>query len=135
MSAEDGMDPPGPALTGVPPTPPSRRFEEHAVGGRAYSLEVEGQTVELGASIIHAENALVSRLAAEVGLEKEAPPSGRFALYDGRTLIFRESSWWILNVLQLFWRYGFTAFTFRRCVCFLLAWPPALVCSCAEAGA
>lgn len=84
------------------------------MGGRANSAEVDGQTVELGASIVHAENALVSRLATEVGLEKEVPPSGHFAVYDGRTLVFRESNWWILNVLQLLWRYLFTGFSFCR---------------------
>lgn len=28
-------------------------------------------------------------------------------VYDGDTLVFEESSWFIVNMLKLIWRYGF----------------------------
>jgi hypothetical protein len=85
------------------------RFEKGDVGGRAHSVEIEGQTIELGASLIWDGNAYVKELAGAVGLDLIPPgvrADGLFAVYDGRELVFAESRWWILNFIQMVWRYG-----------------------------
>ena len=67
----------------------------------------------LGASIIWHGNQYVRELAAVAGLKTKQPgPGGSSgasrlsAIYDGRELIFRESSWSLLTALRLFFRWG-----------------------------
>lgn len=87
---------------GCLPPPPlplfPRSFERSRLGGRTEEVEVGGARLELGASIVWHRNVLVRDLAAAAGLEREAagPPEGTpdlFAVYDGKTLVFEESSW------------------------------------------
>ena len=46
-------------------------------------------------------------LAKAVGLDTEEPVAaeGLTAVYDGKTLVLEESSWSIVTLLRLLWRY------------------------------
>lgn len=88
----------------------SCRFEQSdRVGGRALSVTIDGHVVELGAGILHQENALMVQMAKAANLTLAAPPGadGLLALFDGAELVFRESSWRIITFIKLIWRYGF----------------------------
>ncbi|KAL4428033.1 hypothetical protein ABPG75_002122 [Micractinium tetrahymenae] len=93
-------------------------FEREHLGGRAQELQYGGLTLELGASMVWGKNFLMRDLTAAAGLEREQPSAGEgaglFAVYDGRELVFAESTWRILTLIRLLWRYWLSWFTFRR---------------------
>ncbi|KAG7672478.1 hypothetical protein KSW81_001442 [Nannochloris sp. 'desiccata'] len=84
------------------------------VGGRAFSLDIDGHTIEMGASIFHEDNVLVTKMAKLSNLTPNAPQGSSqtasgddlFALFDGTSLIFRQSPWRIITLIKLLWRYG-----------------------------
>jgi hypothetical protein len=60
------------------------------------------------------KNYLVKDLAAAAGLECVSPPSdGLLAVYDGKELVFEQSTWGIVSLLRLILRYGFSWWSFR----------------------
>lgn len=78
---------------------------------------LDGQVIELGASIIYEDNFLVAEMSRRAGLELLKPaPSGSslLALYDGRSLVFQESSWRLITLFKLLWRYGFAFWRYKR---------------------
>jgi len=75
----------------------------------------------MGASIVYKDNYLITKMAKVSNLTPTAPhgssqtASGAdlFALFDGTSLIFRQSSWSIITLIKLLWRYGFQPWTYR----------------------
>ena len=41
------------------------------------------------------------------GLSAVQSPSGLVGVYNGETLVYEESSWFIINMIKLIWHYGF----------------------------
>jgi hypothetical protein len=91
------------------------RFEQSGrVGGRAFSLDIEGHRIEMGASIFHNENHLIARMAKIANLTPTAPQGSSetagsddlFALFDGTSIVFSQSPWKIITLIKLLWRYG-----------------------------
>uniref|UniRef100_H0WQN5 Prenylcysteine oxidase 1 n=1 Tax=Otolemur garnettii TaxID=30611 RepID=H0WQN5_OTOGA len=64
-------------------------FEREEVGGRLATMMVQGQEYEAG------------------GLSALQFSGGLVGVYDGETLVFEESNWFIINMIKLIWRYGF----------------------------
>jgi prenylcysteine oxidase/farnesylcysteine lyase len=68
----------------------------------------------MGASIFHADNHLIAKMAkisnlnptAPQGTSQTATSNDLFALFDGTSLIFRQSPWKIITLIKLLWRYG-----------------------------
>eukprot|EP01025_Chloroclados_australasicus_P018855 TRINITY_DN20046_c0_g1_i1.p1 TRINITY_DN20046_c0_g1~~TRINITY_DN20046_c0_g1_i1.p1 ORF type:complete len:510 (+),score=55.11 TRINITY_DN20046_c0_g1_i1:52-1530(+) len=87
------------------------------VGGRIYSFQYEGKTLEIGGSIIHKKNKYLLQLAKEMGLETpgvgDADGDSLMAIFDGNQFVFKESKYSIVNYFNLIWRYGFAALIFR----------------------
>ncbi|KAK9809372.1 hypothetical protein WJX73_009603 [Symbiochloris irregularis] len=92
-------------------------YEGLAVGGRTQSIEVSGETVELGASIFcelnyylrdWAESLQLGRVPA--GLNTTDAP---FAIFDGSSFVFQQSTWSAVSLCRLVWRYGLSYFRFR----------------------
>ncbi|KAM5227855.1 prenylcysteine oxidase 1 [Ctenodactylus gundi] len=83
-------------------------FERQEVGGRLATLTVDGQDYEAGGSVIHPLNLHMKRFIKDLGLSAvPASSGGLVGVYDGESLVFEESSWFIINMLKLVWRYGF----------------------------
>lgn len=82
-------------------------FERGEVGGRLATLTVEGQDYEAGGSVIHPLNLHMKRFVKDLGLSTVQTSGGLLGVYDGETLVFEESSWFIMNMIKLVWRYGF----------------------------
>lgn len=82
-------------------------FEREEVGGRLAVLEVQGHDYEAGGSVIHPLNLHMKRFVKELGLSSVPASGGLVGVYDGKSLVFEESSWFIINMLKLVWRYGF----------------------------
>ncbi|XP_051010810.1 prenylcysteine oxidase 1 [Acomys russatus] len=82
-------------------------FEREEVGGRLATLEVQGDDYEAGGSVIHPLNLHMKRFVKELGLSSVPASGGLVGVYNGKALVFEESSWFIINMLKLVWRYGF----------------------------
>ncbi|OWK10757.1 PCYOX1, partial [Cervus elaphus hippelaphus] len=82
-------------------------FEKGKVGGRLATLNVEGQEFESGGSVIHPLNLHMKRFVKDLGLSAVQSPSGLVGVYNGETLVYEESSWFIINMIKLIWHYGF----------------------------
>jgi hypothetical protein len=76
----------------------------------------------MGASIFHEENLLITKMAKLSNLTPTAPKGSSsqtangddlFALFDGTSLIFRQSPWRIITLIKLLWRYGFQPWYYR----------------------
>ncbi|XP_045405754.1 prenylcysteine oxidase-like [Lemur catta] len=85
-------------------------FEREEVGGRLATMTVQGQDYEAGGSIIHPLNLHMKRFVKDLGLSTLPVSGGLVGVYDGETLVFEESSWFIINMIKLIWRYGFQSF-------------------------
>ncbi|KAB0381128.1 hypothetical protein FD755_008912 [Muntiacus reevesi] len=82
-------------------------FEKGKVGGRLATLNVQGQEFESGGSVIHPLNLHMKRFVKDLGLSAVQSPSGLVGVYNGETLVYEESSWFIINMIKLIWHYGF----------------------------
>ncbi|XP_044519514.1 prenylcysteine oxidase 1 [Gracilinanus agilis] len=82
-------------------------FERGKVGGRLATLKVEGHEYESGGSIIHPLNLHMKRFVKELDLSTLQGTGGLLGIYNGETLVFEESNWFIINMLKLLWHYGF----------------------------
>ncbi|XP_005385674.1 PREDICTED: prenylcysteine oxidase 1 [Chinchilla lanigera] len=82
-------------------------FEREEVGGRLATLKVEGQDYEAGGSVIHPLNLHMKRFVKDLGLSTVPASGGLVGVYNGETLVFEESSWFIINMIKLVWHYGF----------------------------
>ncbi|XP_059114125.1 prenylcysteine oxidase 1 [Peromyscus eremicus] len=82
-------------------------FEREEVGGRLATLKVEGHDYESGGSVIHPLNLHMKRFVKELGLSSIPASGGLMGVYNGKSLVFEESSWFIINMIKLVWRYGF----------------------------
>ncbi|XP_063611901.1 prenylcysteine oxidase 1-like isoform X2 [Penaeus indicus] len=89
-------------------------YEHHTVGGRLAVLDIAGHSYEVGGSVIHPGNRYMVEFAEKFGLpKKEHCSDSPFGLFDGEKYMFRGSSWSIVNIMKLFWRYGRTLLTLR----------------------
>ncbi|XP_055473616.1 prenylcysteine oxidase 1 [Psammomys obesus] len=82
-------------------------FEREEVGGRLATMKVQGHDYEAGGSVIHPLNLHMKRFVKELGLSSIPASGGLVGVYDGKSLVFEESSWFIINMIKLVWRYGF----------------------------
>lgn len=82
-------------------------FEREEVGGRLATMMVQGQEYEAGGSVIHPLNLHMKRFVKDLGLSAVQASGGLLGIYNGETLVFEESNWFIINVIKLVWRYGF----------------------------
>ncbi|XP_042872145.1 prenylcysteine oxidase 1-like [Penaeus japonicus] len=89
-------------------------YEPHTVGGRLAVLPIAGHTYEIGGSIIHPGNRYMVEFAKKFGLPKKEECGGsRMGLFNGEEYVFRDSSWSLVNVVKLMWRYGWDAYRLR----------------------
>ncbi|XP_012878036.1 PREDICTED: prenylcysteine oxidase 1 [Dipodomys ordii] len=82
-------------------------FEREVVGGRLATLSVQGHDYEAGGSVIHPLNLHMKRFVKDLGLSTIPASGGLMGVYNGENLVFEESSWFIINMIKLVWRYGF----------------------------
>ncbi|XP_064353969.1 prenylcysteine oxidase 1 isoform X2 [Dromaius novaehollandiae] len=81
-------------------------FERAAVGGRLATVRVEGRDYEAGGSVIHPLNLHMKHFVKELGLPVAPGHGSLVGIYNGEEFVFEESSWYVINVLKLLWRYG-----------------------------
>lgn len=82
-------------------------FEREEVGGRLATMKVQDQDYEAGGSVIHPLNLHMKRFVKELGLSAVPVSGGLMGVYNGEGMVFEESSWFIINMIKLVWRYGF----------------------------
>lgn len=85
-------------------------YEANEVGGRLATIDIDGQRYETGGSIIHPDNRYMAHFCKKFDLQKKEGSdfSRKFALYDGKEIVFSESQWEITTLIKLLWRYGFS---------------------------
>ncbi|XP_007432156.3 prenylcysteine oxidase 1, partial [Python bivittatus] len=81
-------------------------FERGEVGGRLATVKLEGKEFEAGGSIIHPLNLHMKHFVKELGLSVAESQGRLMGIYNGEEFVFEESSWYIWNLLKLFWHYG-----------------------------
>lgn len=82
-------------------------FERGEVGGRLATMNIQGREYEAGGSVIHPLNLHMKRFVKDLGLSALPASGGLMGIYNGEKLVFQESSWFIINMMKLIWRYGF----------------------------
>ena len=82
-------------------------FEQSGrAGGRAATLDVDGQPVEAGASIFVKQNRYMGAMADDVGVDKLFLEPKNTGVWDGSSFLFRESGFKVVDAAKAFWRYG-----------------------------
>ncbi|XP_078589109.1 prenylcysteine oxidase 1-like [Branchiostoma floridae x Branchiostoma japonicum] len=81
-------------------------YEPREVGGRLATVKIGDEEFESGGSIIHPKNHYMVKFAEELGLKHRKTFPGHFALYNGQEFVFTESSWSLVTLAKLLWRYG-----------------------------
>jgi phytoene dehydrogenase-like protein len=90
------------------------------VGGRMAVVELEGETFEAGASVIHPKNLHAVKFASLLELNRTSDDDdddeGSFGIWDGTQLVFQtaragdslfsKTVTRIMNTLSVLWRYG-----------------------------
>ncbi|XP_065338505.1 prenylcysteine oxidase 1-like [Cloeon dipterum] len=89
------------------PQPQVDVFEEDEVGGRLDLATISGFQYELGGSVIHPRNKHVVELVNHLGLEhRPDPPYSKTSFFDGKEIVFEDSSWTVVDLAKMAWRYG-----------------------------
>ena len=83
------------------------------IGGRASTVPFAGEIVEVGGTLLHSSNLILSTLATELNLEHSTSPvalgdlDASLAVWDGKKFLFRASTKGSAFLLALVRRYGF----------------------------
>ncbi|XP_018022652.1 prenylcysteine oxidase 1, partial [Hyalella azteca] len=88
-------------------------YESGYVGGRLATTDLGGSYYEMGGSVIHPSNAYMGDFIKTLGLEKRMECPSLAGLFDGSSFVFRDSSWQVVTLAKLFWRYGWSIYTLR----------------------
>ncbi|XP_066495720.1 prenylcysteine oxidase 1-like [Tiliqua scincoides] len=81
-------------------------FERGEVGGRLATLNVDGQDYEAGGDVIHPQNLHMKHFAKDLGLSTLQRQFSPLGIYNGDEFVFEESSYYLWNLIKLFWNYG-----------------------------
>ena len=52
--------------------------------------------------------ATINECMLPIGLKQQKISEKKFAIFDGTDFVFVESDWYIINILRILWRYGFS---------------------------
>ncbi|XP_075457450.1 prenylcysteine oxidase 1 isoform X4 [Ascaphus truei] len=85
---------------------PIDMFEKGAVGGRLATVEMKGDEYEAGGSVIHPLNLHMKTFVKELGLSSRPQSGNLVGIYNGEEFVFRESDWFLINIIKLLWYYG-----------------------------
>ncbi|CAG7821289.1 unnamed protein product [Allacma fusca] len=81
--------------------------KSNAIGGRLHTVDLYGKSYETGGSIIHPRNQYAQNLVKKLNLRKKGrEPSSGFALVKDQQVVFTTSSWNVLTLMRILWRYG-----------------------------
>eukprot|EP00111_Clytia_hemisphaerica_P007351 TCONS_00021385-protein len=77
------------------------------LGGRMHAIDVNGEQIESGGTIIHSSNRYMVDFAKDLEMDTNiATDDAKLGIYNGKEFVFLQSSWKWLNVAKLIWRYG-----------------------------
>ncbi|XP_066597597.1 prenylcysteine oxidase 1-like [Prorops nasuta] len=96
-------------------------YETNKIGGRLSTMKINNKDYEAGGSIIHPKNKYMQQFVNLIGLEKLKPNTKASAIWDGNQFLFEDSSWEVLTLAKLLYRYGFQPFRLYRYVNSILA--------------
>ncbi|XP_057319102.1 prenylcysteine oxidase 1-like [Microplitis mediator] len=92
-------------------------FEADKIGGRLATLNINDDEYETGGSIIHSRNKLMRKFVQLLKLEDRAPEQNMIAgIWNGDTFVFEESSYQLISLAKLFYRYGLEPFKLHRLI-------------------
>ncbi|XP_071555111.1 prenylcysteine oxidase 1 [Temnothorax nylanderi] len=89
-------------------------YEAKTIGGRLATVEIDGDEVEAGGTIIHPKNMCMQKFVKLLGLEKKSPSKEKMGIWNGDEFVFIESDWSMISMWKLFYRYGYQPFTLQR---------------------
>lgn len=82
-------------------------FEPGSIGGRLATVKIGDHEYETGGSVIHPLNLHMKHFAEKLGLPPRKTIPSKWAIFDGKELVFEESDWFIINFLRMLWQFGF----------------------------
>ncbi|CAL4249217.1 unnamed protein product, partial [Meganyctiphanes norvegica] len=85
-------------------------YEPGPIGGRLATVPIGEKYYEVGGAIIHPKNMYMVNFVKQLGLKKLGDCSGSLGIYDGNEYVFRDSSWSIVSLARLFYRYGWDVY-------------------------
>ncbi|XP_076754653.1 prenylcysteine oxidase 1 [Xylocopa sonorina] len=95
-------------------------YEAKTIGGRLATIKIDNNEFEAGGSIIHPRNKYMQDFVKLLGLEHLSPNERRTSIWNGNEIVFEESSWKILSLAKLIYRYGTQPFALDRHVTSIL---------------
>ncbi|CAH1785351.1 unnamed protein product, partial [Owenia fusiformis] len=82
-------------------------YEDKEIGGRVSSVKFAGQDYESGGSVIHPKNMYMVNMTKMLGLKPRAKAHGILGIYNGEEMDFTGSSFSLVTMAKMFWRYGY----------------------------
>lgn len=82
-------------------------YESDTLGGRLATIPIAEHVYEVGGSVIHPKNEYMVKFVSQFGLAKKKGCAGNLGLFNGEEYVFKDSSWSIVTLARLFWRYGY----------------------------
>ncbi|XP_044577912.1 prenylcysteine oxidase-like [Cotesia glomerata] len=90
-------------------------FEADKIGGRLATLNINNDEYETGGSIIHSRNKLMRHFVQLLKLEDRPSELDMIAgIWNGDEFVFKESSYQMVSLVKLFYRYGLAPFELHR---------------------
>ncbi|KAJ6632986.1 Prenylcysteine oxidase [Pseudolycoriella hygida] len=91
-------------------------YEGNKIGGRLATVSMtDGNEYETGGSIIHERNKYMTDFVKDLGLQRRPPSSNeRLGLYNGKDFDFIQSDYYLMNVIKMLWRYGYSTVKLQR---------------------
>ncbi|KAK0176236.1 hypothetical protein PV328_000390 [Microctonus aethiopoides] len=92
-------------------------FEGNEIGGRLATININENNYESGGAIIHNRNKLMKYFAKYLGLEERNMfANERFGIWSGNEFLFEDSSYEVVTLAKLVYRYGLQPFYLDRFV-------------------
>ncbi|XP_029167304.1 prenylcysteine oxidase-like [Nylanderia fulva] len=82
-------------------------YEAKTIGGRLATVKINDDEVEAGGSIIHPKNMYMQKFVKLMGLKPNFPSEQKYGIWNGVEFVYKESTWQIVSLAKLFYRYGF----------------------------
>lgn len=89
-------------------------YEAKTIGGRLATVKIDDTEVEAGGSIIHPKNMYMQKFVKLLGLEHNPDDEQKYGIWNGDEFVYKESSWYVVSMAKLFYRYGFQLHKLKR---------------------
>ncbi|CAL1682199.1 unnamed protein product [Lasius platythorax] len=91
-------------------------YEAKTIGGRLATVNIDNNEIEAGGSVIHPKNMYMQKFVKLMGLDHNYLSEQKYGIWNGDEFVFEESTWYIVSMAKLFYRYGFQLYRLKSYV-------------------